>query len=125
MQEDHPVVHLHEDAAFGAVFCEVEVGRDDAVEFGNVGLVEIVLGDGYVRLENFPRGCVFPSGETHVEFGGIDGCVNLFGGGFTRDGPVEFVLHSGKKIACDRCFAVIVHGERVDVRDFLIETSLA
>src|SRR5699024_3467213 len=48
------------------------------------------------------------------------------GGGMMGDRIVELVLHRGEKLLCDRAFHIVVGAALgIDVRDFLVESSLA
>lgn len=63
VQERDPVLHLHEDSTFSPIFREVEVGRDEAVQLLDVLFIQVVLGDGDVRLLDFPIGAMLPIRE--------------------------------------------------------------
>ncbi len=97
VKKSDPVFHFHEYLTLCTVLREVQIGGNDAVQFFDMLLAEIVLGDDHIRLQYFTAGRVFPIRQTHINFGCVGRGINNFRGGFAGDGPVQFILNGGEK----------------------------
>ena len=119
-----PVLHSHGDLSLCHALGDVEVGGYESRQLRHFVIGEVVFSDGDIEFLNFAMRCVLPCGEPHVGLLGIGAVVHHFGGGLPVDGPVEFVLHGGKKPLCGLSGHVVVDGSGIDVGDFLVELAL-
>ena len=86
---------------------------------------EVVFGHHHIKLLDLAVGRVFPGSQAHAVFAGIGPRQNDLGCGLAVDGPVQLVLHGGKKALGSGSGDVVVDGCGVDVGDFLVELALA
>ena len=62
----------------------------------------------------------------HVGLGTVGTAIYDLGGGMMGDRIVELILHRCEKLLCDGAFHIVVSAALgIDVRDFLVEPSLA
>ena len=88
--------------------------------------VQIVFSDGDIRFTDAAFWGVFPCGQPHVGLGAVGTPIYDLGGGMMGDRIVEFILHRGEKLLCDGAFHIVVGAALgIDVRDFLVKSSLA
>ncbi len=110
----------------GLPFRIVQVHGDDLVQVSHFRFIQIVFGNGDIRFADAAFGGVFPCGQPHVGFGAVGTAVYDLSGGMMGDCIVELVLHRGEKLLCDGAFHIVVGAALgIDVRDFLVKSSLA
>lgn len=86
-------------------------------------LVQVILGHGDIRLQNLAALSLLPSGQPHVNFGGIGGSIDEFRRRLSGDGPMQLILHGGKEFPGQRRLGIIVGGQRIQVGDLLVKTA--
>ena len=68
---------------------------------------------------------MLPGRQAHVNFRGIGGAVNQFRRRLAGDGPMQLVLHRGKKLLRHRRVRLIIHRQRINIRELLVKPPLA
>jgi len=88
-----PVGHLHDLPIQGTQLGKVNEHGDQAVELGDLHLVQVVFGDGDVALQYLSPGGVLPRGKPHVRHGAVGAFKDDLRRCLSRAGEVEPVLH--------------------------------
>jgi len=65
---------------------------------------------------------MLPGGQTHIHILSICRIVDDFRGCFPGYSPVEFVLYCGEKIFCNGSIFIIIGGQSVYIRNFLVKS---
>ncbi|MPN49503.1 hypothetical protein SDC9_197124 [bioreactor metagenome] len=88
--------------------------------------LQIVLCDRHILFEDSASGGVFPGSQSHMLLAAVRARMDNLGGGFAGDRKMEFILHHGVKILCDRGFSVIVDAALGEyIGDLLPDAALA
>lgn len=125
MQELHPVRHPGDDAALGAVLGQIQIGGHDPVQLFHMRLAQVVLRHGDVGFQDFSLGRVLPGGQAHVNPGGVGAAVDDFGRRLPGDGPMQLVLDGGEELLRHGRVGAVIHRQRAEISDFLVEPPLA
>ncbi len=92
-----PIGHMHRSVTSRLILCIVQVHRDNAVQFGNLLLGQVVLRNVNIRLANRAAGGVLPGGEPHIGLVGINPIADDLRGRLAVDGVMQLVCTVAKK----------------------------
>jgi len=113
-----PVLHIKGLPAGGLFLGVVQIHGHDPVQALDLGLVEVIFGDGDVM---FSQPGAAPCGEAHIGLFRVRAFRDDFGGGLAGDGEVELVLDDLEEFLSGFGPGVVINGELIDVLDLLIE----
>jgi hypothetical protein len=112
---------VHGHTAHGLTFGEDQILLHQVVQRRQFRLVEIIPGDGDIRLAHLRPP---PTGQPHVGLGGVGAVMDDLRRRPAGDGPVQLVLHGLEKLDALRPGGVVINAGGVNVRDFLVKPPL-
>ena len=122
----HPIGHSHRDLAGRLVLGVVQVHGDDSLQFLDLALDQVVLGNRHVALEDLAVGGVLPGRQSHGGLRGVGPLGDDLGGRLAGHGPMQLVLDGLEERLGDfRVLVVVDAALLVDVGDLQIEPPLA
>jgi hypothetical protein len=108
--------------ASGLIFGVVEKHRHDPVQFSDLPLVKVVLGDGDL---GFADDGPAPACQAHVRFGGVGALRDQLRCGLAGDGEMQFVLHRLEKDLRIRVIRLVIRRQCQDFAHAQVHPALA
>ena len=124
VQSYFPILHGHGHFALRHVFSHIQISVDQTRQLRHFRLGQVIFGDRHVEFLDLSCRPVLPGAQPHVGLVGVCTVINNLGRRLPMDGPMQLVLHGGKKPQSGLRRHIVVNRCGINVGDLLVELAL-